>query len=233
MSKLIYIVDDEDDIRRLVKIYLESEGYRVCDFTTGDELFEAFRQSEADLVILDIMLPGTDGLTICSKLREISTVPIIMLTAKDTDADFVAGITYGSDDYLVKPFRPTQLNMRVKALLRRVEMSKSEGMSEMEDISCGDLLYSKKLHAILVKDKELGLTTTELALLRYLMLHFEEAISRETLLNEVWGITSDVETRVTDEAVRKIRRKLRDGKSSVQIKNKWGYGYILKDGDEK
>lgn len=103
MSDLIYIADDEEDIRNLVKMFLENEGYTVRSFENGDCLFEAFNEEEADLVILDIMMPGTDGLVICNQLRSKSDVPIIMLTAKDSDADYVAGITLGSDDYLIKP----------------------------------------------------------------------------------------------------------------------------------
>ncbi len=106
MSDLIYIADDEEDIRNLVKMFLENEGYTVKSFENGDCLFEAFNEKEADLVILDIMMPGTDGLVICNQLRSKSDVPIIMLTAKDSDADYVAGITLGSDNYLIKPFHP-------------------------------------------------------------------------------------------------------------------------------
>lgn len=233
MAKLIYIADDDKNIRKLVSLYLENEGYEVNTYPTGDSLLVAFNQKKADLVILDIMMPGTDGLMICQKLRNSSTVPIIMLTAKDTDTDFVAGITYGSDDYLVKPFSPTQLNMRVKALLRRVEMLKRENGRTNSDIQCGSLKYDDKKHSVFAERRELHLTSTELALLKFLMAHYGEAISREELLDKVWGIHSTVETRVTDETVRKIRKKLRAAESNMQIRNKWGFGYRLESGDEK
>ncbi len=124
MSYSIYIADDEKNIRDIIKSFLERDGYAVSAFENGDDLMSAFFQQPCDLVILDIMMPGTDGLTICRMLREKTDVPIIMLTAKNSEYDYVKGITLGSDDYLTKPFRPTTLLMRVHALLRRIEMSK-------------------------------------------------------------------------------------------------------------
>ena len=117
MGYSIYIAEDDKKIRELIHRFLESDGYAVISFENGDELLTAFRKNPADLVILDIMMPGTDGLEICSRLREFTDVPIILLTAKDSELDYVSGITQGSDDYLTKPFRPTILLMRVKALL--------------------------------------------------------------------------------------------------------------------
>lgn len=225
MSKLIYIADDEDEIRDLVEMFLVSEGYEVESFATGDKLYEAYNKKSCDLVILDIMMPGTDGLNICNKLRSESSVPIILLTAKDSDADYIAGITLGSDDYLTKPFLPTILMMRVKALLRRVALDQKQ--ENTEDIKCRDITISKKRHCILVGDKELNLTSMEMSCLSYLVTHYNEAVSRETLLNEVWGYDVAVETRVTDETIRRIRKKLKASGSSKIIKSKWGFGYML------
>ncbi len=145
MGYSIYIAEDDKKIRELIHRFLESDGYAVISFENGDELLTAFRKNPADLVILDIMMPGTDGLEICSRLREFTDVPIILLTAKDSELDYVSGITQGSDDYLTKPFRPTILLMRVKALLRRVEMSKnkiSEEKTSQQEISG---LYRRKI----------------------------------------------------------------------------------------
>ncbi len=222
----IYLADDDKDILRLLAIFLKNEGYEVMTFLTGDDLYQYFLEEEPDLVILDIMMPGSSGLTICENLRKISSVPIILLTAKDTDADYIAGITLGSDDYLVKPFNPTILGMKVKALLRRVHMMKND---QEDDLLCGDLLYKKKEHAIFIKDEEIELTKTEFNCLKYMMDHFEEAIARERLLEDVWGFKTVVETRVTDETIRKIRKKLASLNSRVIIRNKWGYGYILEE----
>lgn len=222
----IYLADDDLDIQKLLEIFLKNEGYEVRTFDTGDELYDAFMEEKPDLVILDVMMPGNSGLTICQKLREISDVPIILLTAKDSDADYVAGISLGSDDYLIKPFNPTILGMRCKALLRRVNMSKDKKKDTLE---CSDLHYSKKKHSIYVRDKELSLTKTEFLCLKYMIEHFAEAVSRESLLKNVWGFDNMVETRVTDETIRKIRKKLEELDSQTIIKNKWGYGYILQE----
>ena len=121
MKQLIYIAEDEKNIRETLRSFLENDGYEVCAFETGDALLGAFFKRRSDLVILDIMMPGTDGLTCCRLIREKNNVPIILLTAKDTEYDYVNGILQGGDDYLTKPFRPTVLLMRVKSLLRRVE----------------------------------------------------------------------------------------------------------------
>ena len=126
MGHSIYLADDEKSIRELLHSFLASDGYTVRSFESGDALLEAFRQEPAELVILDIMMPGTDGLAVCRELRSVSDIPIILLTAKDSELDYVMGISQGSDDYLTKPFRPTILLMKVKALLRRVEMDRGK-----------------------------------------------------------------------------------------------------------
>lgn len=229
MQDLIYVADDEDDIVNLVKMFLESDGHKVKTFSTGDDLFEEFLKNPSNLVILDIMMPGTDGLTICNKIRSISSVPIILLTAKNSDFDYIEGITLGSDDYITKPFKPTILNVKVKSLLRRAKMTEVSKENVEDNFVCGDLVLSTKKRNITCKNSEINLTQTEYMCLSYLMKHFSEAVSREDLLNEVWGYENSVETRVTDETIRRIRKKLASHESSVIIANKWGYGYILKD----
>jgi len=124
MSKRIYIADDETNIRAAIKTFLENAGYLVEDFETGDLLLEAFRSSPPDLVILDVMMPGSNGFVICKELRKMSLVPVIMLTARDSDLDYATGLDLGSDDYLTKPFSPMALVMRVKALFRRMEFDR-------------------------------------------------------------------------------------------------------------
>ena len=124
MSKKIYIADDETNIRLAIKTFLENSGYAVEDFQTGDLLLEAFNESQPDLVILDVMMPGTNGFVICKELRKTSYVPVIMLTARDSDLDYATGLDLGSDDYLTKPFSPMALVMRVKALFRRMEFDR-------------------------------------------------------------------------------------------------------------
>ncbi|MCL2353387.1 MAG: response regulator transcription factor [Defluviitaleaceae bacterium] len=123
-KKKIYMADDEDNIRVAIKAFLEGAGYIVEDFENGDLLLDAFSKSPADLVILDVMMPGSNGFVVCKELRKISTVPIIILTARDSDLDYATGLDLGSDDYLTKPFSPMALTMRVKAIFRRIEFEK-------------------------------------------------------------------------------------------------------------
>lgn len=237
MSHSIYIADDEKNIRDLIKSFLESDGYEVSAFETGDELKAVFDEKPADLVILDIMMPGTDGLTLCRKLREESSVSIIILTAKDSEYDYVQGITIGSDDYLTKPFRPTALLMRVRSLLRRMDMNeKGDRSSKMsdEDISIGDLTFSGRRNEILCGGRPVKLTRTELKMLSYMMKNPEKAYSRDELLNAIWGYDTKVETRVTDETLRRIRKQLSACESNVSVRTMWGFGYRIEvNGDKK
>lgn len=237
MSHSIYIADDERSIRDLIKSFLESDGYEVSAFETGDELKTAFDEKPADLVILDIMMPGTDGLTVCKQLREESGVPIIILTAKDSEYDYVHGITIGSDDYLTKPFRPTALLMRVRSLLRRMDMNeKSDHSSKAseEDTGIGDLTFSSSRNEILCSGKPIKLTRTELKMLSYMMKNPDKAYSRDELLEAIWGFDTKVETRVTDETLRRIRKQLSACESNVSVKTMWGFGYRIEvNGDKK
>jgi len=126
LRKLIYIADDETNIRAAIKAFLENAGFDVADFETGDALLDAFAEKPADLVVLDVMMPGSNGFVVCKALRRVSTVPIIMLTARDSDLDYATGLDIGSDDYLVKPFSPMALVMRIKAIFRRIEFERQQ-----------------------------------------------------------------------------------------------------------
>ena len=164
MGHTIYLADDEKSIRELLHSFLTSDGYAVRSFESGDALLEAFRQKPAELVILDIMMPGTDGLAVCRELRTVSDIPIILLTAKDSELDYVMGISQGSDDYLTKPFRPTILLMKVKALLRRVEMDHGKVAAADGELCYGDIRYSATENAVFCGAVPVGLTQTELRL---------------------------------------------------------------------
>ena len=228
MGHSIYLADDEKSIRELLHSFLASDGYTVRSFESGDALLEAFHQEPAELVILDIMMPGTDGLTVCRELRALSDIPIILLTAKDSELDYVMGISQGSDDYLTKPFRPTILLMKVKALLRRVEMDRGKTTAAEDELRYGDLRCSATENAVFCGNTIVALTQTELRLLSYMMRQPEKAYSREDLLSAVLGFDSDVETRVTDETLRRIRKKLLQAGSTVSVSTIGGFGYKLK-----
>lgn len=227
MSKMIYAADDEKNIRELLGAFLEDAGYAVRTFETGDELYKCFVKEPSDMVILDIMMPGTDGMEICKKLRETSDVPIIMLTAKDTENDYVLGMTIGSDDYITKPFRPTMLLMKVKAIFRRIELEHKETLKQ--ELYIGDLYISGYEKKIYDKNKNrcLDFSMTEFALLSYMAENPKKAVSREECLKNVWGIEADVETRVVDETIRKIRRKLTALDCNICIETVWGHGYRI------
>jgi len=228
MDKLIYIADDEKNIRHLIKSFLQKEGYTVIAFENGDKLYEAFEEKPCDLVILDIMMPGNSGLVICAKLRAVSNVPIIMLTAKDTEEDYVSGISLGSDDYFTKPFSPIQLTMRVKAMFRRVDMD-TELQPADKAISFADVVLDQSKLTAYCNTKELGLTNTEFSLFAYLLENRDRAVSREELLNKIWGYDNAVETRATDATIKRLRRKLAEAGSNISIDTVWGYGFRIGD----
>ena len=225
-AKLIYVADDDDNIRQVVKTFLSSDGHRVEDFPTGDLLLERFRQQPCDLAILDVMMPGSDGFAICTALRGLSTVPIIMLTARDSENDYAMGLGLGSDDYITKPFSAMALLMRVRAIFRRIDFeSQKREAPAASAVAVGRLTLDEDRRRILSDDKPLALTPTEYEVLKYLMLHADQAVSREELLNTVWGFEAVVETRATDDTVRRLRQKL--GACGVNIAAVWGYGFRI------
>jgi len=228
MKASIYIADDEKNIRDVITKFLESDGYSVSAFENGDLLMQAFLKKPAQLVILDIMMPGTDGLTICKQLREITNVPIIMLSAKDTEFDYVQGITIGGDDYLTKPFRPTTLLMRVRSLLRRMDMNNPKATEDKpQGLTVGNLEFNAPANTVYCNGKAIGFSQTELKMLTYMLKNTEKAYSKEELLEKIWGFETQVETIVTDETLRRIRRKLSLAGSNVSVETIWGYGYKI------
>ena len=227
-TRVIYIADDDDNIRQVVRTFLASDGYRIEDFPTGDLLLERFREAPCDLAILDVMMPGADGFTVCSEIRKISTVPIIMLTARDSENDYAMGLGLGSDDYITKPFSAMALLMRVRAIFRRIDFeSRKHATPAPQTVAVGNLKLDEDKRRILRGDTLLALTPTEYEVLKYMMLRKDQAVSREELLNAVWGFEAAVETRATDDTVRRLRQKL-DG-CGVSIAAVWGYGFRLEE----
>lgn len=239
MSKLIYIADDEDNIRKLVKKFLEEDGYEVKDFDSGNKLLEEFYIRKSDFVILDIMMPGLDGFQVCTKIREISTVPIIMLTARDTDVDYIAGLTLGSDDYFTKPFSPMALVMRVRAIFRRIDFEKQQQLENTSDsldyqnlpdriLKYGDVCIDEKNKTVKYSDeKNIYLTPNEFSLMTYLFKNSDRAISRDELLDKIWGYNMEVETRAVDDTVKRLRKKI--SYTKISIETVWGFGFRLKE----
>lgn len=227
-KKTIYIADDEENIREAIKTFLESDGYAVTAFENGDLLLARFRNAACDLIILDVMMPGSSGFTICQEIRKLSTVPIIMLTARDSDLDYATGLNLGSDDYFTKPFSAMSLVMRVKAIFRRIEFEK-QNVGAGKDAPClafGDITMDEGSKTVKVKDQEVTLTPNEYDLLQYLIEHGGQAVSRDQLLERIWGYHTEIETRATDDTVRRLRKKLE--RSNVVIEAVWGFGFRLK-----
>lgn len=225
MNAKIYVADDEKNIRELIKTFLEEERFEIKLFENGDDLLAAFEQDPADLVILDVMMPGTDGFSICSSIRKRSEVPIILLTARGTDADYITGFTLGCDDYFTKPFSPVKLTMRVKAILKR--LSKDHEKTATQELSFGDITLYPMQKTAYCKGLEIKLTNTEYSLLSYMIEHKDKAISRDELLQMIWGYDNYVETRVTDDTIKRLRKKIASYESNVVIETVWGFGFKL------
>ena len=219
----IFIADDEKNIRDLLGKFLEDAGHEVRLFENGDSLLTELDNSVPDIVVLDVMMPGIDGFTACSKIRKAHPdITILLLTARDTDADFMTGFMAGCDDYLTKPFSPLKLTLKVNAILSK--LGKNE--KNTDEMAFGDLSVNVSSFSCRVLDSELKLTKTEFQVLSLLLSNPEKAVSRDKLLSDIWGY-SEVETRVTDDTMKRLRKKLKDAGSRVHIETIWGFGFKL------
>lgn len=219
----IYIADDEKSIRDIISGFLRNSNYEVESFETGDALLSEFLKNPADMVILDVMMPGTDGITLCSKIREKSNVPIIIVSAKDTELDRINGITMGADDYLVKPFAPMELVARVNSIFRR--MSLNDTVKEKNILKFGDIEINVRLKKCTSNGANFDITPTEFALMSYMFGNEDRAVSREELLKNVWKFEYEVDTKACDDVIKRLRRKL--VKTNVRITAVWGFGFKL------
>lgn len=219
----IFIADDEKNIRDLLGKFLEDAGHEVRLFENGDSLLTELDNSVPDIVVLDVMMPGIDGFTACSRIRKAHPdITILLLTARDTDADFMTGFMAGCDDYLTKPFSPLKLTLKVNAILSK--LGKNE--KSTDEMAFGDLSVDASSFSCKVLDNELKLTKTEFQVLSLLLSTPEKAVSRDKLLSDIWGY-SEVETRVTDDTMKRLRKKLKDAGSRVHIETIWGFGFKL------
>lgn len=225
MGKTIYIADDEQNIRNLIYSFLISEGFDVTAFSNGDELLATFMDKPSDMVILDVMMPGTDGFSLCTQIRQRSNVLIIIVSARDSEIDRITGITLGSDDYLTKPFSPMELVARVKSLFRRLNLDKAENSSDI--IQFGNIEININTRSATVDEQPFDLTPTEFSLMIYLMKNNTKAISREELLKNVWKFDFDVDTRATDDVIKRLRKKLLAVGADVKIESVWGFGFKI------
>lgn len=183
-KKLIYIADDEVNICNIIKSFLVKEGFEVETFNNGRSLLDAFNEKPADMLVIDVMMPELDGFSLCSEIRQKSSVPIIIVSAKDTEPDKIIGLNLGSDDYLTKPFSPMELIARIRSIFRRIELDKIQDINS-GILSIADVEINRDLKQALVHGKNLGLTGMEFALLNYLAENKNKAISRSELLDKI------------------------------------------------
>jgi DNA-binding response OmpR family regulator len=217
----IFIVDDDVNICELLRLYLEKEGFQVILGYSGSNAVEIFKNEAPSLVILDIMLPDMDGWQVCKKIRRISDIPIIMLTAKGETFDKVLGLELGADDYIVKPFEPKELVARVKAVLRRFDNKKTD----VKELVFPNLTINLSTYELKVNGKEVDAPPKELELLYFLASNQNKVFTREQLLQKVWGFDYYGDSRTVDVHIKRIREKLDPQDRNWQLKTVWGVGY--------
>ncbi|AUJ59805.1 MULTISPECIES: response regulator transcription factor [Bacillus amyloliquefaciens group] len=234
MNKKILVVDDEQSIVTLLQYNLERSGYDVITASDGEEALELAENENPDLIVLDVMLPKVDGIDVCKQLRQQKMmVPILMLTAKDEEFDKVLGLELGADDYMTKPFSPREVTARVKAILRRADISSlSQGRAEEKDgqILIGELKILPEHYEAYFKSEQLELTPKEFELLLYLGKHKGRVLTRDLLLSAVWNYDFAGDTRIVDVHISHLRDKIESNtKKPIYIKTIRGLGYKLEE----
>lgn len=228
MANKVLVVDDEKLIVKGVRFSLEQDGMEVDCAYDGEEALEMVKNTEYDVILLDVMLPKLTGFEVCQQIREFSTVPVIMLTAKGDDMDKILGLEYGADDYITKPFNILEVKARIKAIIRRTVKKEDKDVKEHQ-IVFGELRLdcdSKRVH---MGDNEINLTAKEFDLLEHLAENPDKVYSRENLLNIVWGYDYPGDVRTVDVHVRRLREKIETNPSEPKyIHTKWGVGYFFR-----
>lgn len=226
MGKRALVVDDEKLIVKGIRFSLEQDGMDVDCAYDGEEALEYARNNTYDIVLLDIMLPKLTGYEVCQQIREFSSVPIIMLTAKGEDMDKILGLEYGADDYITKPFNILEVKARIKAIMRRVDSHKSK--DEQKILESGDMRLECDGRRVYIKGREIGLTAKEFEVLELLVLNTNKVYSRESLLKLVWGVDYPGDVRTVDVHIRRLREKIEENPSEPRyVHTKWGVGYYF------
>ncbi|UOK62920.1 response regulator transcription factor [Paenibacillus sp. OVF10] len=222
----VLVVDDEPDIRDVIHVYLRNEGYQVIEATNGEEALNIIKTTSVQLVILDVMMPIMDGIKACFKIREVSSTPIIMLSAKEEDIDKITGLTTGADDYMVKPFNPLELLARVKAQLRRQTLIGKPESNSL--ILIKDLVIDTSKHSVKLKDNDISLTPLEFSILVLLASHPGQVFSSEKIYETVWKEPYGYSDNTVMVHIRNLREKLEVNPREPQyIKTVWGVGYKI------
>ncbi len=224
MAKRALVVDDEKAIVKGIRYSLEQDGMEVDCAYDGEEAVAFARENAYDIILLDVMLPKLGGFEVCQQIREFSTVPVIMLTAKGDDMDKILGLEYGADDYITKPFNILEVKARIKAIMRR--MSKSD--DNRNRIEAGDLIIDEDARRVSVAGREISLTGKEFDVLSFLARTPGKVYSRDELLGEIWGSDYPGDARTVDVHVRRLREKLEDNPGDPRyVRTKWGSGYYF------
>jgi two-component system response regulator VicR len=235
MEKRILVVDDEKPIADILQFNLQKEGYEVICAYDGEEALQKVEEVMPDLILLDIMLPQKDGMEVCREVRKKYDMPIIMLTAKDSEIDKVLGLELGADDYVTKPFSTRELLARVKANLRRhSQTAAQEEASDTNEIIIGSLVIRPDAYIVLKRGETIELTHREFELLHYLARHIGQVMTREHLLQTVWGYDYYGDVRTVDVTVRRLREKIEDNPSHPSwIVTRRGVGYYLRNPEQE
>lgn len=229
-DKKILIVDDEKPIVDILKFNLEKEGYKTIVAYDGEEAISLALSEKPDLILLDVMLPKIDGFTVCKKVRQTLSCPIIMLTAKEDVVDKIIGLELGADDYMTKPFSIRELTARIKANFRKYTVKPSEEEKEEKDvmIKVKDMMLDTERYVAIIKDSVIDLTIKEFELIKLLALTPNQVYTRETILKKVWGYDFYGDARTVDVTIRRLREKLNDSSTNPKyIQTKRGIGYYI------
>jgi two-component system response regulator VicR len=227
MARKVLVVDDEKLIVKGIRFSLEQDGYEVACAYDGEEALEMAKETEYDIILLDLMLPKLNGLEVCQQIRGFSNVPIIMLTAKGEDMDKIMGLEYGADDYITKPFNILEVKARIKAILRRATRQ-TDGGDKPKTVEINGLRVDCDSRRVFVGGREINLTAKEFDVLELLVFNPNKVYSRENLLNLVWGFEYPGDVRTVDVHIRRLREKIEANPSDPKyVHTKWGVGYYF------
>ncbi len=225
MAKKVLVVDDEKLIVKGIRFSLEQDGMEVDCAYDGEEALEMIKNKEYDIILLDVMLPKLTGFEVCQHIREFSSVPVVMLTAKGEDMDKILGLEYGADDYITKPFNILEVKARIKAIIRRTSPKPKEADKVIES---GDMKLDCEGRRVYISGKEINLTAKEFELLELLVVNANKVYSRENLLKLVWGSSYPGDVRTVDVHIRRLREKIESNPSEPKyVHTKWGVGYYF------
>ncbi len=227
MAQKVLVVDDEKLIVKGIRFSLEQDGMEVTCAYDGEEALALVRENTYDIILLDIMLPKMNGLEVCQQIRDFSSVPIVMLTAKGDDMDKIMGLEYGADDYITKPFNILEVKARIKAIMRRTKRPEREETAERVAEVAG-LKLDTESRRVFINGKEVNLTAKEFDVLQLLVFNPNKVYSRENLLNIVWGYEYPGDVRTVDVHIRRLREKIEENPSEPKyVHTKWGVGYYF------